>query len=894
MKNTLVLQRLLLSALLLLSFSAYTQTGVPDVSVVTDAAPGMAARHGLAKLLEALKARHLRTDQVTSLGDAKGKTVVIAGLSSGDGEAAHFAQATKIRMEAVPEALSVSRSGIVKEDVEITETVSVSGGGKKSSTKTKKHEQSILVINGFDDRGLMYALLDAADRIGWNSTGNPFQSIKEGAEKPDTRIRAVSIYTMNRTYWESRLYDENYWTHYLDMLALDRFNTLVIIFGYENGGFLAPCYPYFFNTEGYPDVRMVGITAQQQQKNLEAFNRLIKMCHDRAIDITVGIWDHIYRGGVQGGGIPGTKDAPDQPQPGLVWGLNGDNLTDYTKASLRKFVQVFPGLDAIQFRMHDESGLKNGEQEAFWADVFRMMKATAPNLSLDLRAKELKESIIQSAINTGIKFRISTKYWMEQMGMPYHPTQINPEKSARRHSYSDMLRYPKKYDMHWCLWNGGTSRVLLWGDPDYVRRFTGTTHLYDGDGLEVNEPLATKMEAQPHDMPPFELLNEPYRYYTWEFERYWHFFQLFGRIGYNPAASPDIWQHEFKKRFGAAGPLLEQALHEASWVLPRIVASDYPYSLFPTTRGWAEKQRLGNLPQYAKLEGSDMRQFANFDEEAQSMLVGTETPKVLPSANSRWFEQRSAEINRLIAAATKAAGGKKSKEFVSTVTDLSILSNLALYHARRIPAGISYRLFSWSHDPAALDEAIRYEKSATQAWAQLVKAAGDVYTKDLMMGVRVADLCGHWKDELDSLNQGIVQLEAQRKNFRPVDSMKVAPRFKTNATDYNKLFTVSHTAPAPPRAGQPVTVKIRVTAPAGVKWVRLRFRNVVQEQEYQTLVMQPGKEKGLYEATIPAADIDPQWDLMYFIEMMDRNGHGRIFPDLNKETPYRFISLARQ
>ena len=65
-------------------------------------------------------------------------------------------------------------------------------------------------------------------------------------------------------------------------------------------------------------------------------------------------------------------------------------------------------------------------------------------------------------------------------------------------------------------------------DPEYVRRFAESTHLYDGDGYEVNEPLATKMEAQPHDAKPFDLLNSKYRYYDYEFERYWHFFQVFG------------------------------------------------------------------------------------------------------------------------------------------------------------------------------------------------------------------------------------------------------------------------------------------------------------------------------------------------------------------------------
>jgi hypothetical protein len=263
----------------------------------------------------------------------------------------------------------------------------------------------------------------------------------------------------------------------------------------------------------------------------------------------------------------------------VVWGVTEKNLTPYTKAALEKLVRQVPEVDAIQFRMHDESGLKNREQGDFWRNVFQVMKQHAPNVRFDARAKGLPDSVIDDGLNQGVKLRITTKYWMEQMGMPFHSTHINRQNQFdRRHSYADLLRYPQRYKMHWRLWNGGTSRVLLWGDPEYARRFAESTHLYDGDGFEVNEPLCTKMEAQPHDMKPFDLLSPKYRYYDYEFERYWHFFQAFGRMGYNPDTPAEVWQREFQQRFGAeAAPFIEQGLHRASWILPRIVAACYPY-----------------------------------------------------------------------------------------------------------------------------------------------------------------------------------------------------------------------------------------------------------------------------------------------------------------------------
>ena len=48
-----------------------------------------------------------------------------------------------------------------------------------------------------------------------------------------------------------------------------------------------------------------------------------------------------------------------------------------------------------------------------------------------------------------------------------------------------------------------------------------------------------------------------------------------------------------------------------------------------------------------------------------------------------------------------------------------------------------------------------------------------------------------------------------------------------------------------------------------------------------------------YEAVIPASQIDPQFDLMYFFEVMDIEGNGKIYPDLEKETPYIVVKVDR-
>ena len=44
------------------------------------------------------------------------------------------------------------------------------------------------IVGGCDDRGLMYAELDVADRIGWSADrSQPLSEVREAVEKPAVR-----------------------------------------------------------------------------------------------------------------------------------------------------------------------------------------------------------------------------------------------------------------------------------------------------------------------------------------------------------------------------------------------------------------------------------------------------------------------------------------------------------------------------------------------------------------------------------------------------------------------------------------------------------------------------------------------------------------------------------
>lgn len=952
-KNILALSAMLVC---LVKLCVASTAGGPVITFVSDAVLPAPAQHGMNTVKAALREKAIAFDETTSSAGVRGETQILVGLAAGPGTAA-----TALRELKVPAPIH-AQSFLIE--------------------KTHWHGKPTLLVCGAEARGLMYALLDVADRIGWAEHANlPLAHVRTAREQPAVAHRALSIYTMHRAAFEHRFFDEEYWAGYFDMLARDRFDSFVLIFGYENGGYFAPAYPYFFDVEGFPEVRVTDFTQEQQARYLKALQRMIALAHERGIDFTAGLWDHIYRGGVQSGGV---KEAdPNELLSGVPSGLTKTNLMAYSTAALAKFLKLVPELDAVQFRMHSESGLKPGdEMREFWKSIYQVVKDVRPELRFDARAKEFPDELIDLALDMGIHIRICTKYWAEQMGMPFHPTHVNRQNQHdRRHGYADLLRYPQRYKMHWRLWNGGTTRVLLWGDPEYVRRFAESTHLYDGDGFEVNEMLATKMEAQPHDQPPFELLRPERRYFRWEFERYWHFYQVFGRVGYNPNTPAEVWQHEFQRRMGRdAAPYVEKALHEASWILPRVNASLFPYHRFPMTRGWVEKQRWEDLPAYANCEGSDIQQFLSFAEAAKDRIDGTESARLAPELNGAWLARVSREVLNGVAAAEQCIGRNRNQEFDSTIADLKILANIALYHSRRIHAGFSYALFMQSQDANVLDDAIAHERHAIEAWGQVVNSADGFYTDDLMMGLRSAGLAGHWKDELAALQNGLATLEEQRKGFQPkassapliahVPIRKVVPgetlqiratvsgsqpiksvrvggrtrlgefkwfamkaegplRYHAELPKLTRTFSyfieaedtagartmfphdgtqkpiavlvtqdnepprLEHTPIVTAKVGEPLKITAKVRDAAGVKWVRVRHRGVTQVDDYRAIEMCPTGKRDEFEGVVPGDQIVAKWDLMYLFEVMDNNGNGKIYPNLETETPYIVVKLQR-
>ena len=96
--------------------------------------------------------------------------------------------------------------------------------------------------------------------------------------------------------------------------------------------------------------------------------------------------------------------------------------------------------------------------------------------------------------------------------------------------------------------------------------------------------------------------------------------------------------------------------------------------------------------------------------------------------------------------------------------------------------------------------------------------------------------------------------------------------------------------------GAPLEVRAGVRAGAPLARVTLYYRNLNQMATHDQLPMLPLDADGtrhVVTATIPAAHVTREWDLMYHLEAVDVLGNATFFPGLVAGTPYIVVSVTR-
>jgi hypothetical protein len=97
-----------------------------------------------------------------------------------------------------------------------------------------------------------------------------------------------------------------------------------------------------------------------------------------------------------------------------------------------------------------------------------------------------------------------------------------------------------------------------------------------------------------------------------------------------------------------------------------------------------------------------------------------------------------------------------------------------------------------------------------------------------------------------------------------------------------------HVPPKTAPAGRPLALRLGMTPAGNVAAVRLHYRAVNQLARFKTIEQAPPRLAFL----IPAEDIPPNRDLMYYFEILAKDDGGWFEPDPQAVTPYHVVEVT--
>jgi hypothetical protein len=665
---------------------------------------------------------------------------------------------------------------------------------------TRVNGRSVLQASGHDARGLVYALLELADRV--ENSSNPIAALavpKPVVERPANRVRSVARLFTSDVEDKPWYNDREMWPRYLTMLAAQRFNRfhLALGIGYDflrnvTDAYFVFAYPFLLAVPGY-NVRVPQVPDAERDHNLEMLRFISEQTVARGMDFQLGLWMHGYK----------WLDSPNPKH--TIEGLTPETHGPYCRDAVRALLKACPAIGGVTFRVHGESGVEEGSYD-FWKMVFAGVATCGRKVEIDMHAKGMDQSMIDIALATGLPIKISPKYWAEHLGMPYNQAEIREQerpkpgkqasglmkfsagsRSFLRYGYGDLLREDRRWGVLHRIWPG-TQRLLLWGDPVTAAAHARAFSFCGSDGVDICEPLSFKGRRGSGIAGDRCAYADASLRPRWDWQKYEYSYRVWGRLAYNPDADPDCWRRYLGEHFGSDAQEVETALANASRILPIVTTAHCPSAAnniyWPeiyTNQSIVDPARNGpytDTPSprvFGNVTPLDPQLFSRINDYADELLRDECSGKYSPIEVAGWIEDYAAASSTK--SMTPVAGpysigiGKlPSPELLRVAIDVAIQADLGWFFGAKFRAGVLYRIYEQTGDRMALQEAVKQYRRGRTALAKIADRAKGVYAPDITVGEH-PQLRGHWLDRLPAIDADIASMEEKLEQARPASRM---------------------------------------------------------------------------------------------------------------------------
>jgi hypothetical protein len=585
-------------------------------------------------------------------------------------------------------------------------------------------------IAGGDDRGLVYGALEAREQL---ANGVAIDALEATSAAPKLAFRAIKFNTPWDTYRPSSALDQHYatvrdlayWESFLDMMVENRFNTITL--------WTMHPFTYMVRPKHFPEASKWNDAQLADWQRL--YHGIFRLAKERGLDTYIVFWSiFVSEEFSKAHGVATRNFYPHYYVPGDT----SEITKRYLRESVTQVLEEYEDLDGI--------GVSHGEGMAGMTPLQRQQFVDEVYVqgALDVRRSRPVKLIHRVPFSSGLDSgpgvstsveqitraameklgrRFASPIWVEMKFNWSHghstPTLVKVHGGKLGDTYFDPP--PSNYRVAWMIRNEDFF-ALRWGVPDFIRAHVAANGVqpYVGGYFVGSETYIPALDY-------FTALDHPQ--WKWAFQRQWLFYQLWGRLLYDPRTPDSVFEAAFKRRYGAQGANLLRAFALASRTQLRLASlydSKWDFTLY--SEGFLALQ--GETTKYIGVDAlirqptmdPDYVSVADYVRETRAgrgFAPGRVTPVALADALER--DARSA----LALVADVDAAGNVALQY--EVADVRVWANLGLHLAEKMRGALALENFRAGHDPADQARAIEHLQRALASWDEVARITTPLY-----------------------------------------------------------------------------------------------------------------------------------------------------------------------
>lgn len=590
-------------------------------------------------------------------------------------------------------------------------------------------EGKVITVYGGDDRGMIYGALALAERV---QNGTRLDAIEAIEERPHLEFRGIKYNLPWETYRPSSALDQHietardldYWEAFLDMMVANRFNVIS----------LWNMHPYTFmiQPKNYPEASPWSDAEFAEWQHL--YREIFRMAKERALDTYIVHWSiFVSQELAEAHGVAEQNFYPHYYVPGDTTEL----IRRYLRESVRQVLEEYPDLDGVGIS-HGEgmAGMTPLERQQWMDDVLiaGMLDADRPvklihrvpfssGTSSDPGVSKNVEEVTREAMEK-LEDRFDGPIWVEMKFNWSHahstPKLVKVHGGKLGDTYFEPP--PTNYKITWQARNEDFF-ALRWGVPSFIRQHIALNGEpdYVGGYFIGSETYIPALDY-------FTAVDDPVDW-TWAFERQWLFYQLWGRLLYNPETPDATFQAAFNRRYGAEGDNLLNAFSLASSTQLRLASLyDVRWDFTLYSEGFLALQ--GDTTKYISVDQLIQHptldpDYVSVSDYVEAMLDGGSfgAGRITPPILADMLERDNREGLRLVDGIDVSGNASLRYE----VADVKTWAYLGLHLAEKLRGAVALHTYRQTGDEAQKQAALAHLEQALGHWDDVIAITRPLY-----------------------------------------------------------------------------------------------------------------------------------------------------------------------